>query len=38
VRAVADAFIAPLNEATEKLQQNASRRLVTDFWTETYLP
>jgi hypothetical protein len=38
VRVVADAFMRPLNENTEKLQQNATRRLVTDFWTEVYLP
>jgi len=38
VRMIATAFMRPINEATERLQQNASRRLVTDFWSEVYLP
>jgi hypothetical protein len=38
VRAVADAIMQPLNAATDKLHQNASRRLLTDFWSEVYLP
>jgi hypothetical protein len=38
VRVVADAFMKPINSATGKRHQNASRRLVTDFWTEIYLP
>jgi integrase len=38
VRVVADAFMRPLNANTERLQQNATRQLVTDFWTDKYLP
>jgi integrase len=38
VRAVADAFMRPINEATERTRLNDSRLQVTDFWTETYLP
>jgi len=35
---IATAFMKPINEATEKVQQNATRQLVTDFWIEVYLP
>lgn len=38
LRVIATAFMKPINEATERLQQNATRQLVTDFWTEVYLP
>lgn len=38
LRVIATAFMKPIDEATERLQQNATRQLVTDFWTEVYLP
>jgi integrase len=38
VRMIATAFMKPINETTERLQQNATRLLVTDYWTDVYLP